>query len=358
MEYNVGIIGADGIGGALHAPAYHDNSDLEITAVADLDETALAEFGSEWEVPESGRYLSHTKMLASADLDIVCVCTPSDFHYQHTMDALSSSASPDVIFCEKPIATSIEDAWEMVDECDNNGIELVINHTRRFQTEIQTLETLITNDELVGMPKLVTVNWNHGLLRNATHGADLVVHFLNSRGKQVLGGWINNEVDPAVELNEAFDTSTDSTNGFDDRGGVGLLQMQDGTTVLFNGAQTRRFPLTTVDILGTEGRLTLDLTNDSIQFWRLDPNEEYYPDMIETPVPDIDGFQWSAPDVFDNAADHLVNILESDEENVSPGREAAHTLEILVGIYMAHHMESAIPIPLPDPLKKVNISTP
>jgi len=89
-------------------------------------------------------------MLAEEDLDVVSVCTPSLLHRDHVVDAARSAASPDVIWCEKPIASSVSDAEEMVALCDETDTELVVNHSFRFTDKLQTLRSLVQDEDSLG----------------------------------------------------------------------------------------------------------------------------------------------------------------------------------------------------------------
>ena len=142
MTYRAGIIGAGGIAGlgilgmhdpedigekkftASHAGGYEAAEGIDLAAVADDDEERLDTFGEAWEIPSENRYVGHGAMLESEDLDVVSVCTPSYLHHRHVVDAAESAADPDVVWCEKPVASSVSDAEEMVEVCEERDVEL------------------------------------------------------------------------------------------------------------------------------------------------------------------------------------------------------------------------------------------
>jgi len=69
---------------ASHAGGYLANDDIDLVAIADVDEEKLATFGEAWDIPEENQYLGHQDMLAECDLDVISVCTPSYLHKNHT----------------------------------------------------------------------------------------------------------------------------------------------------------------------------------------------------------------------------------------------------------------------------------
>ncbi|MCU4975972.1 Gfo/Idh/MocA family oxidoreductase, partial [Halobacteria archaeon AArc-m2/3/4] len=109
MTYTVGIIGTGGIAGmgilgmhdeedigrkkieASHAGGYDAQEEIDLVAVADVDEDKLERFGTAWEIPEERRYVGHEAMLAAEDLDVISVCTPSYLHHEHVIDAARSA---------------------------------------------------------------------------------------------------------------------------------------------------------------------------------------------------------------------------------------------------------------------------
>ena len=95
---------------ASHAGGYDATEGVDLVAVADIDEGKLDRFGEAWEIPPDRRYVGHESMLAAEDLDLVSVCTPSYLHDDHVVDAAESQADSGLVWCEKPIASSVSDA--------------------------------------------------------------------------------------------------------------------------------------------------------------------------------------------------------------------------------------------------------
>jgi hypothetical protein len=81
-------------------------------------------------------------MLASENLDVVSVCTPTLYHHQHVVDAARLDAAPDIIWCEKPTASSVTEANEMISVCKallkppSSGGSILKHHRSRFQLPI------------------------------------------------------------------------------------------------------------------------------------------------------------------------------------------------------------------------------
>ena len=79
-------------------------------------------------------------------LDIVSVATYAPVHAEITVACAKQFIR--AIYCEKPIATQLPDAEQMVKACDDTGALLVLNHQRRFNLNQRRLRELIAADGL------------------------------------------------------------------------------------------------------------------------------------------------------------------------------------------------------------------
>ncbi|MFC7203136.1 Gfo/Idh/MocA family protein [Haloferax namakaokahaiae] len=364
MTYNAGIIGTGGIAGmgilgmhdeeaigteridASHAGGYAATDDIELVAVADVEESKLATFGEAWDIPADRRYVGHEAMLEHEDLDVVSVCTPSFLHHEHVVDAAYAAAEPSVIWCEKPIASAVSDAERMVDACEETDTELVVNHSFRFTDKLRQLRSLIHEEGLLGDVSSVSTQYRMELMRNSTHVLDTLVYLLDARASQV-SGYITGE-------NEAID-ALGATESVVDAGGGGHVVMDDGTFVTVDCTIPREISSMTLSFIGTEGKLYMNNDDGEWRYWALEDG-----DHVERPLPGIDGaWTWESDyqESFANAAEHIERLLAGTVENCSPGVEAARSLEIIVGFYLSHYTEATVDIPLDEPLREIPISS-
>lgn len=346
MTEGVGLIGTGGIA-ERHASAYAETDGIELVAIADVDASALAAFGDRWDVPVDRRFADHDSMLAAESLDAVAVCSPTWLHHRHTLDAARSAAAPAVVFCEKPVATSVADGREMVRVCEEGGVELVVDHTRRFHPDVERLRCLVREEDVLGEPISATVQWAGELLRNATHGLDVVLFLLGAAGEAVLGGSV---LEPPTE--------------FDDAGGVGLLRLAGGTHVSLDVTRSRKQPVRVTDLVGTAGRLWVDWWADEVRYWevtdelvteRPEARESLYGDLVERDLDGVGAFASDSVTSFRHAAEHVRQLVRGETENRSPGREAVDVLELLIGIYVSAATGGRADLPLEGPMADVTV---
>ena len=128
----VGVIGCSGIG-TIHASGLVGLPNVELAAGCDFVQSTLDAFKEKWQDKwdNISPYTNHQEMLANENLDIVTVATSDHRHADLVVDA--SNAGVQGIYCEKPMATNIEDADRMLEATQKNNTILSIDHTRRWQ---------------------------------------------------------------------------------------------------------------------------------------------------------------------------------------------------------------------------------
>jgi predicted dehydrogenase len=361
--YRAGIVGAGGIAGmgilgmhdeedigkkkfrASHAGGYDEHEEIELVAVADLDEEKLQTFCEAWDVPEAGRYTDHREMFEAEDLDVISVCTPSLYHHDPVVDA-AEIGDPELVWCEKPIAASVTEAEEMCAACEEQGVELLINHSFRFTDKLQRLRELVVEEGILGEVKSVSTQFRMELMRNSTHLLDTLVYLLDARAERV-AGYITGE-------NEAVD-ALEADRRVDDSGGGGMVVMDDGTFVTVDCTLPRAISSMNYSFIGTEGKLYLNNDDGEWRYWRLEDGAH-----VESDLPGIEGaWTWEEDyeNAFPNAVSHILDVLAGEAENRSTGEAATRSLEIIVALYVSDYTGSQVDIPLEEPLRDVTITS-
>lgn len=133
-KVKIGIIGTGNIA-HMHLNAYRNNPDVEIYALCDINEERVRRVGEEYGV--SRLYTDKDEMLRLEELDAVSVCTWNSAHAECTIAALNAGKH---VLCEKPMATTVEEAEAMRDAAVRNGKLLMIGFVRRFGKDMRVLE--------------------------------------------------------------------------------------------------------------------------------------------------------------------------------------------------------------------------
>ena len=126
-KLKIGIIGAGGIAGT-HLPQLAARDDVEVAAIADVNEAAASALAEKWGV---ARRMADFRGILPL-VDAVLVCVPTFLHAEVANAALRAGKA---VFCEKPMARTLEQADAMLEAAQECGAPLQIGFVRRFDDE-------------------------------------------------------------------------------------------------------------------------------------------------------------------------------------------------------------------------------
>jgi predicted dehydrogenase len=134
----VGIIGF-GFMGSMHAQAYHALADVSITAIADIATEQTQEKVSKLglNIPV---YPDLETLLASAEVDVIDICGPTD---QHLELATRATRAGKHLFIEKPLALTLEDCRAIQSATNAAGVFVQVGHCIRFWPEYMKLKQIV-----------------------------------------------------------------------------------------------------------------------------------------------------------------------------------------------------------------------
>ena len=85
--------------------------------------------------------------LADPRVDAVSICLPHDLHCSA---ALAAAAAGKHVLCEKPLATTVEDATRMIDAADAAGVTLYVAENLPYQPIARVLREIVASGEGIG----------------------------------------------------------------------------------------------------------------------------------------------------------------------------------------------------------------
>ena len=150
------IVGAGNIA-QTHCEAWADVADVELVAVADLDRGRAERLADAHGISRSHVYTSATDLLTSASVDFVDVATNPAAHREVVLTVASHGVD---MICQKPFATSVEEADEMLDACEAAGVRAIVNENYRFRSWFRAVKTLIDGGA-IGTPRYAAFRY-HG----------------------------------------------------------------------------------------------------------------------------------------------------------------------------------------------------
>jgi len=187
---NVAIVGC-GVISTAHLNAYEVIPDANVVAVCDVIESLAAQRAREYGI--KAYYTSMEDMLRREDIDVVDVCVPTKFHAEVSIKALSEGKH---VICEKPMASNLKQADEMIEAAEKSNRLLLIGQSNRFLPMVTVIKKVIASGKLGDLllirmaqrfdnpyskwamnPKHPKYYWEYGggpLIDSGVHGADLL----------------------------------------------------------------------------------------------------------------------------------------------------------------------------------------
>ena len=280
----VGIVGLAHVHAAAYAAILADLDDVDFVGVSE----PRPELRSGW---TSGDVFDDIDALIHARVDAVIVCTQTNEH----LSAVTQLADAGVdVLCEKPLATTVEDAREIVEICDRAGVKLMTAFPMRFSPPL--IEGAQWVDEQRAGSVLAFMGTNNGRIPTdhaawfadpvaAGGGAvmDHVVHLVD-----IMRWWLGADpVEVYADTNQVFHPDADVETG-----GIVTVTFDDGVIATIDGSWSRpdNYPIwggLTIETVGTEGVFAIDAFAERLEVlshgtsrwvdWGHDPNRS----MIE-----------------------------------------------------------------------------
>jgi predicted dehydrogenase len=252
MTYRVGIVGL-GRMGRRHLEAYLRNPDVKVEACSDSNPEAL-NFLETREV-NCKRFSDWHLMLRQGAFDLLSVVTNGPTHAEITIAAAKAKVRR--IICEKPMATSIKEAKEMIAAVDANRTRLAINYSRRWSKDYQMLKKRIADGAIGKLSQICAVCGGGQLACNGSHFFDLMRFLSDSEAVSVVG-YVDKRGTPNPRGPQ-----------FSDPGAYGLVTFQNGMRGFVDMYEDLGIP-PRIEIVGSIGRVTIDEVKNS---WTIEARE-------------------------------------------------------------------------------------
>lgn len=148
-KIRIGMVGYKFMGKA-HSHAYRDVSfyfdnqvEPVLQAICGRDQAAVKE------AAEKMGWLSYETdwraLIARDDIDLIDIVTPNSSHAEI---AIAAAEAGKHVFCEKPLAMTLEQAKQMLAAVEKNNVLHMINHNYRFAPAVQFARNLIKSGRL------------------------------------------------------------------------------------------------------------------------------------------------------------------------------------------------------------------
>ena len=329
----VGIIGTGAIAN-MHARAYR-NIGFEITACYNKTETRGKEFAERW----------NTKLVGSAEelcqypgLDYVDVCSFPDSHLE-PVKLCTAIRRP--IMLQKPMATNLAEARQMLELTKGAGVKLGVMSQHRFDDSTLFLRRAMAagrmgnilqadayvkwfrSDEYYSRPIKGTWKTEGGgaLINQAIHQVDVLLHLIGPV-KEVFGMWqlgVRHKIESEDVVSAQFRYQS---------GALGVIQ---AATAFWPGYSER------IEFHGTKGSAII--TGDKLTNWDMLEDEKA---NVADPAPIAQSVASGSSDpmaisvsTFERQFTDFADALKTGAEPLSNGQDGYRALEFVLSVYQS-----------------------
>jgi len=278
----IGIIGLGAISQRSHIPNFQEVNGAEIIAVCDPIEEKSKLVAEKWGIKHC--FTDYKDLLSLDEVDAVSVCTPNRFHASITVDACNAGKH---VLCEKPIATTLEDAQRMIDAAKKNNVKLEIAQFKKFMPVYEVGKEIL-EEGLIGNILTVRTKLGHGgpegwsptgdwFLKKRLAGMGPLVD-LGIKHISLIRWFIDDEIESVIGRTETLAKNPSEVEDY----AVGVLKFRSGKICILEASWRTKPSFKGTEIVGTKGTLFMDYPNTRLEVRIADKvNTIFHPEIPE-----------------------------------------------------------------------------
>jgi len=318
LVVRVGLLGCGDIAW-YHMRQIQAHPKAVLAAVYNHRRGRLEKLANAAKLPPGSLYTDAVKMFEEAGLDAVVNCLPNSLHAPLSVAALEAGLH---VLCEKPMATSLGEAKDMLDAAKRNKRKLLIGLTQRFRGDSVAAKQVARRGELgeiyyakaVWMRRNGIPGWGSWFTRRDLAGAgpifDIGVHVLD------LACWIAGSFEVDSVYASSYSKLGPLRRGLGDWGTVNgsgyydvedlataLLKMRNRTTVVFEASWAAHVSRSLEHIMVLGDQACLDLRDKMI----------YTTESVEVNTP----LRYVETDPYREEMNHFIDCIVYDREPIT-----------------------------------------
>lgn len=245
-KIKIGVIGVGALG-RHHARLYNMNENVEVVGIYDANPDVAFAVSSEFNF----KIFKTVEELAD-NCEALSIAVPSHLHHHVAIPLLKAKKH---LLIEKPIATTVNDAEEMVKIAADNNLVLGVGHVERFNPVMVYLEQKAEKARFIEVQRMAPYPPQRpGLHPRGTEVSvilDLMIHDL-----ELILHLVNSEVEK-IDANglPAFSETEDIVNA--------RIQFKNGCIANVNASRIAYKPIRRYNVFYTDAYLSLDYSKRS-----------------------------------------------------------------------------------------------
>jgi len=146
---NAAVIGVGNMG-QHHARNYSEIAGVNLVAVSDINPKLGQEIAKRF---KCRYYKDYRELLAKEKVKLATIAVPTRLHKKVALDCIAKGIH---ILIEKPIASTVTEAKEIVAKAKGKGIKFTVGHIERFNPAVRKLKEMVDKGKLGRITSIVT----------------------------------------------------------------------------------------------------------------------------------------------------------------------------------------------------------
>jgi predicted dehydrogenase len=176
-------VGVFGVGhlGKFHLNNWKEINGVELVGFYDPDDDAAKEVSDKYQLP---RFLDADTLINACD--VIDVVAPTDQHFTCCEKAIRKGKH---VFVEKPLASTMDEARQLVKLAAESGIKLQVGHVERFNPAFLAIKDMVLNPMFIEVHRLAQFNPRGTevsvILDLMIHDIDIILSIVKSDVKNI-----------------------------------------------------------------------------------------------------------------------------------------------------------------------------
>lgn len=312
-KLKIAVIGLGNMG-MNHFRKYLEMKNIELVAASDVDANLISQVKTKY--PELKYYQNYQDLMDQEKPDAVSIVVPTKYHFMVAKEAITRKIN---VMIEKPFASSITEAEELIKLAKKNQVTLMVGHVERFNPVVKKVKEIIASGELGEIitvqgqrvsPMPAQIKDTNVLLDLAIHDIDLFNYFFDRIPEKITKHANNFVLDDRADHVEIF-MEYGKASGF--------IKANWLTPIRIRG----------VNITGTKGYLEADYLRQLIWFYK--GQDDLTKTSREAILAEAEEITVPKEEPLKNELNHFINAIINKSEPLTNGLSALDALRLVAG---------------------------
>ncbi|MBD3164406.1 gfo/Idh/MocA family oxidoreductase [Candidatus Woesearchaeota archaeon] len=323
------VIGT-GLMGSNHVRVLSETENVELVAIAESNNSILTKISKKYGCKP---YSDYRKMIKNEKIDLICIAVPTSLHREVSLFAIKNKIN---VLIEKPIAATLEEGREIIDQAHKQGVKLMVGHIERFNPGIIELKKRLKNGELGRIFKVdvhrigpfpTRVKDIGVVIDLAVHDLDIIRYLSDSEVKRIY-----------AETEKKIHTGHEDLL-------TALLKLQNGAICNLNINWLTPTKIRKLYLTGERGMFEINYLTQDLYFYEnaeVKKDIGYFDVMMGVSEGKMVRFKIDRKEPLKAEIEHFIDCIENKSEPLVKGEDGLKAIELAHAIIRSSNENSVI----------------